>query len=204
MAGFWAVTLLLIVAPGADWAFTLSSSLRGHGVVPAVGGLAAGYALMTAVVAAGVGVLVAGSSGALTAVSLLGGAYLVWLGVGTLRHPSAPPTAAEAADAARPAWATFAAGIGVSGLNPKGLLVFMALLPQFTDRGAAWPVPVQMGLLGVVFTATCWTFYSALGLFARTVLRARPSAARTLSRVSGVGMVLIGAALVVERLLSSR
>ncbi len=57
---FWAVALLLIVAPGADWAFTIWVGLRGRSVVPAVSGLVIGYLLMTVVVAAGVGAFVAG------------------------------------------------------------------------------------------------------------------------------------------------
>ena len=52
---FWAVALLLIVVPGADWAFTISAGLRGRSVVPAVGGLVIGYSAITLVVAAGVG-----------------------------------------------------------------------------------------------------------------------------------------------------
>lgn len=198
IAGFWVLALLLIVAPGADWAFTLGAGLRGEAVLPAVGGLVAGYGLMTLVVAAGLGSLVAGSPALLTLISLAGGGYLVWLGVTTLRHPSGPLTAS--AQAGRTGRSTFLTGIGVSGLNPKGLLIFVAMLPQFTDRAAAWPVWLQMGVLGVAFTLTCALFYGVLGLFARGVLRARPAAARALSRVSGVGMLLIGLALVVDRL----
>lgn len=198
VAAFWLVALLLIVAPGVDWAFVLGAALRGNRVLPAVGGLVIGYTVMTAVVAAGVGALVAGSGTLLTAISLVGGGYLVWLGVATLRHP----TGALAAQAAprRSERATLLEGIGVSGLNPKGLLIFVALLPQFTDRTAAWPIPVQLAVLGLAFTLTVAVFYGLLGSFARTVLQARPAAARALSRVSGVGMVLVGVLLVVDRL----
>jgi threonine/homoserine/homoserine lactone efflux protein len=52
IGAFWLVALLLIVTPGADWAFTLSAAMRGNAVVPAVAGLVAGYAVMTMVVAA--------------------------------------------------------------------------------------------------------------------------------------------------------
>ncbi|HYH32849.1 MAG TPA: LysE family translocator [Pseudonocardia sp.] len=197
IATFWSVALLLILAPGADWAFTLGASLRGDAVAPVVGGLVTGYALMTVVVAAGVGALVAGSHGALALVTLLGGGYLVWLGVSTLRRPAT----AEVADrASRSDRSTFVRGIGVSGLNPKALLLFVALLPQFTDPAAPWPIPAQMAVLGVAFTLTCAAFYSALGSLARRVLHARPSAARAMSRVSGAGMIVIGSALVVGHL----
>jgi threonine/homoserine/homoserine lactone efflux protein len=89
----------------------------------------------------------------------------------------------------------------VSGLNPKGLLVFAALLPQFASRQASWPVALQLAVLGVTFTATVSAFYYALGTVARRVVAARPDAGRALSRVSGAGMVLIGTLLLADRLL---
>src|ERR1700709_1963566 len=88
---FWGVALLLIVVPGADWAFTIGAGVQQRAVVPAVGGLVIGYALMTAVVAAGVGALVAGSPAALTALSVIGGAYLMWARASTLRPAVVQP-----------------------------------------------------------------------------------------------------------------
>jgi hypothetical protein len=70
IAAFWGVALLLVIAPGADWAYTLSAALRGNAVRSAVGGLITGYAPMTVVV----GALVAGSGEVLTSISLIGGA----------------------------------------------------------------------------------------------------------------------------------
>src|SRR4051812_115145 len=100
---FWLVALLLIVVPGADWAFIVGAGLRGRSVLPAVGGLVTGYLVITAVVAAGVGALVAGSPAVLTAVTLIGGAYLIWHGVATLTHPAAPVAAPEPAPRGGPA-----------------------------------------------------------------------------------------------------
>jgi threonine/homoserine/homoserine lactone efflux protein len=190
---------MLIVAPGADWAFTLGATLRGNAVAPAVGGLVTGYAVMTSAVAAGVGALVAGSPAALTAITFVGGAYLVWLGIGTLRNPSAP--VAEIDAPIRTNRDTYIEGIGVSGLNPKGLLVFVALLPQFTTPQSPWPLAAQMVVLGLAFTLTCAVFYALLGSFATAVLLARPAAARMVSRLSGIGMVAIGTLLGAEWLL---
>jgi threonine/homoserine/homoserine lactone efflux protein len=204
VAAFWLVAFLLILAPGADWAFTLSAALRGNAVLAAVGGLVTGYATMTAVVAAGVGTMVAGSAAALTGITLVGGAYLVWLGLATLHRPSTPPPTLPlpTTEAGRRTnRGTYAEGIGVSGMNPKGLLMFLALLPQFTDADAAWPIAAQMALLGVAFTLTCAAFYLTLGSFARAVLRARPVAARAMSRLSGFGMTVIGVLLISHRLL---
>ncbi|HET6832562.1 MAG TPA: LysE family translocator [Acidimicrobiales bacterium] len=196
---FWAVAALLIVAPGADWAFTLSAALRGNAVAPAVVGLATGYAAMTAAVAAGIGTLVAGSPAALTAITLTGGAYLVWLGIGTLRNPSSPVAGIGAPT--RTNRDTYLEGIGVSGLNPKGLLIFVALLPQFTNPQSPWPLAAQMIVLGLAFTLTCAGFYALLGSLARAVVLARPATARTVGRLSGIGMVTIGTLLLGDPLL---
>lgn len=195
---FWGVALVLIATPGADWAFTLGAGLRGRSALPAVAGLVLGYLMVTAIVAAGVGTLVASTPAILTALTLLGGAYLIWHGATTFARPATPAAAADAP--AGTDWNTLLKGIGVSGLNPKGLLIFLALLPQFTDPGGSWPVAGQIAVLGVVFTLTCAVFYSSMGLLARTVLRARPTAARGLGRLSGAAMVVIGGILVVERL----
>jgi threonine/homoserine/homoserine lactone efflux protein len=195
---FWCVALLLIAVPGADWAFTIGASVHQRAVLPAVGGLVLGYAAITAVVAAGVGALVAGSSAALTVLSVGGGGYLVWLGALTLRQTTAELDTGSVPT--RSNWTTLTTGIGVSGLNPKGLLVFLALLPQFTDRRGSWPIAGQIAVLGLVFTLTCAVFYLALGTFARRILHARPGATGTVTRISGIGMVAVGALLVVEPL----
>lgn len=207
---FWAVCLLLIVVPGADWAFVISTGLRGRSVVPAVGGLVLGYTVLTAVVAAGVGTLVAREPVLLTALTAAGGGYLIWRGAVTLASPApelspAPEPGAEAvpeAAAPAPAGPTLARGLGVSGLNPKGLLLFLALLPQFADRHGSWPLPGQLALLGVVFTVTCGAFYLGLGSVVRAVLLPRPWTARAVTRLSGAAMIVIGAVLLTERFLA--
>ncbi|HWG14260.1 MAG TPA: LysE family translocator [Streptosporangiaceae bacterium] len=203
---FWAICLLLIAVPGADWAFITSAGLRGRSVVPAVSGLVLGYTGLTAVVAIGVGALVARSPALLTALTVAGGAYLIWRGAATLR--TAPPElipSGLATAGSGPAFTgpTVARGVGVSGLNPKGLLLFLALLPQFADRHGSWPMPAQLGLLGVVFTVTCGTFYLGLGSVVRKILLPRPWTARAVTRVSGAAMIVIGALLLAERFLAT-
>jgi threonine/homoserine/homoserine lactone efflux protein len=172
-------------------------------VVSAVGGLVLGYTVLTAVVAAGVGTLVARRPVLLTALTVAGGAYLVWRGAMTLAAPAPDlnraPAAVTSPESAGP---TLARGLGVSGLNPKGLLLFLALLPQFADRHGSWPLPAQLALLGVVFTVTCGTFYLGLGSVVRAVLRPRPWTARAVTRLSGAAMIVIGAALLAERFLT--
>ena len=194
---FWGVCALLIAVPGADWAFVVGAGLRGQSVVPAVAGLVLGYAGLTVVVALGVGALVARSPGALTVLTVVGGSYLIWRGVMSLAR--LPGTIAPASPACP---ATVVQGLGVSGLNPKGLLLFLALLPQFADRHGSWPLPGQLALLGVVFTVSCGAFYLGLGAFVQAILTSRPWAARALTRVSGAAMIVIGAVLLAERLLA--
>src|SRR5215207_7749902 len=63
IAAFWAVSFLFVITPGADWAYAIAAGLRHRTVLPAVGGLLAGHLAATAVVAAGVGALVARSAG---------------------------------------------------------------------------------------------------------------------------------------------
>jgi threonine/homoserine/homoserine lactone efflux protein len=200
VVAFWAVAVLLIIVPGPDWAFTISAGLRGGSVAAAVGGLAIGYAAISSVVAAGVGTVVARTPDVLTALTVAGGLYLMWHGTRTFSQPAAPVTADRAPG--RSNRALLVRGIGVSGLNPKGLLVLLALLPQFASPHGSWPLSAQLGLLGLVFTLSCALFYLGLGSSARKVLHTRPRAAAALARLSGAAMFVIGALLLTERLLS--
>jgi threonine/homoserine/homoserine lactone efflux protein len=221
VVAFWAVGLLLIMVPGADWAFVLGVSLRGRSVLPAVGGLVLGYTGITIVVAAGVGAVVGRSPALLGGLTVVGGCYLIWHGATTFARPAAastrrsaapgpaapgpaapgPTAAGPVAAGARPTdtgRAVMVRGLGVSALNPKGLLILLALLPQFTNPRWSWPLTAQLGLLGLVFAASCGAFYLGLGSAARKVLAARPTAARAVTRFSGAAMVAIGALLLVR------
>jgi threonine/homoserine/homoserine lactone efflux protein len=201
VGAFWAVSFLLVLVPGADWAYAIAAGLRDRTILPAVGGLLAGYVALTAVVAAGLAALVAGSPLVLTVLTAVGAVYLVRLGVATLTRPSAPQ-AADATTTGGGSWLRRAAkGAGISGLNPKALLLFVALLPQFATHGATWPFAAQIALLGLVHTANCAAVYTGVGTAARRVLRARPAVARAVARCSGVAMIVIGVLLLAERLL---
>jgi threonine/homoserine/homoserine lactone efflux protein len=197
VVAFWAVALLLIMVPGADWAFVLGVSLRGRSVLPAVGGLVLGYTGITIVVAAGVGAVVGRSPALLGGLTVVGGCYLIWHGATTFARPAAAPVAAGARPA-HPGRAVMVRGLGVSALNPKGLLILLALLPQFTNPRWSWPLTAQLGLLGLVFAVSCGAFYLGLGSAARKVLAARPTAARAVTRFSGAVMVAIGALLLLR------
>lgn len=199
VAAFWAVSFLFVVTPGADWAYAISAGLRHRSVVPAVAGLLTGHVAATAVVAAGVGAVVAGSPVVLTVLTVVGSAYLVWLGLGMFRNPSAPQAGVDQVEGG---WVRQTLkGAGISGLNPKVFLLFLALLPQFTNPDNSWPVAGQIVALGLVHVASCAVVYTGVGAGARVVLRARPTAARTVSRFSGAAMMLIGVFLLIEQVL---
>ncbi|GAA3482671.1 LysE family translocator [Streptomyces yanii] len=198
LAAFLAVDLLLVFTPGADWAYAISAGLRERSVVPAVTGLIAGHAAYALVAVAGVAVIVASSPAALTALTMAGAGYLLWLGWGVLRQPPVPAAAGESTDVSR--LQVMLKGAGISGLNPKALLLYFSLFPQFIDTANGWPVAAQTGLLSTLHLTACAVVYLAVGVLARTVLKTRPSAARAVTRISGAMMITIGAFLLVERL----
>ncbi|MGW6460185.1 LysE family translocator [Streptomyces sp. NPDC055078] len=190
MFAFAAMSLLVIVIPGPSVLFVIGRALA-HGrrtaIATAVGNVIGSYVLVVAV-ALGVGSLVAGSAAVFMAVKLAGAAYLVFLGVqafrhrgdmriSTLRGPAAP---------ARGDARTVADGVLVGATNPKGVVFFAAVLPQFVDHSAG-NLPVQMLLLGLVpigiglITDTLWGLGAAAarGWFARSD--------RRLSLVGGAG-----------------
>ena len=195
---FWAVSFLLVLVPGADWAYAIAAGLRDRSVLPAVTGLLAGYVALTAVLAAGVATVIVRWPLALTVLTALGAVYLLWLGITTVARP---PAASAAADEGSQPWVRRAVrGAGVSGLNPKALLLFCAVLPQFITHGTAWPFAAQIALLGLVHTANCAMIYTSVGAAARRVLRTRPAAAAVVTRCSGAAMIVIAVLLLAERL----
>ncbi|MBB3102142.1 LysE family translocator [Azomonas macrocytogenes] len=198
-AAFWAVSFLFVITPGADWAYAISAGLRGRVVVPAVGGLLSGHLLATLIVTAGVGGIVAGAPAVMMGMTIAGAAYLVWLGVNLLRHPSVPKAGTtEEADS----WQQWVIkGACISGLNPKVFLLFLALLPQFTEPASAWPIPLQMVTLGLVHTLSCAVVYLLIGFCSESVLKARPRAALLVSNSSGAAMILVGLLLLTEQAL---
>ncbi|MEU2426532.1 LysE family translocator [Streptomyces sp. NPDC007851] len=224
---FLAVDLLLVCVPGADWAYVISAGVRGRPVGRAVAGLVAGYALHTALAVAGLAVLVARSPRLLTALTVAGAGYLLWLGWSVLRHPAAPRAADggtgtgadggqeagadggrdTSADGGRGAGAGggaggFWRGAAISGLNPKGLLLYLSVLPQFLVTGGAHaPVAAQTAALGALHMACCAAVYLTVGTLARNLLAARPKAARAVTRTSGAAMLGIGALLLAQHAL---
>ncbi|PKZ42193.1 LysE family translocator [Kytococcus schroeteri] len=202
LLGFAAITSTLIAVPGPDWAYVLSASLRDRVVAPAVGGLALGYVLITAVVAVGVGPLLAEAPVVLLALTVGGAGYLVVLGARTLRSTTGPAGPEGQVMATGPL-GYISRGMAVSGLNPKAMLLFLSILPQFTNPAQSWSLPAQLAALGLVHVVISGVFYLALGSAAGRVLGSRPGAAQATTRLAGIAMIALGIGLLGERLLEA-
>ncbi|ASQ93439.1 LysE family translocator [Streptomyces sp. 11-1-2] len=187
---FAAMSLLVIVIPGPSVLFVIGRALA-HGrrtaLATVLGNLVGSYLLVIAV-AWGLGALVESSATVFMGVKLAGAAYLVYLGVQAFRHRKEM----RAADMEAPAGErrgdlrTILDGIFVGVTNPKGVVFFVAVLPQFVDHSAG-QVPLQMMVLGLVpvaigmITDTLW----GLGASAARSWFARSD--RRLSMVGGAG-----------------
>ncbi len=121
--------------------------------------------------------------------------YLIYLGTSILRARSAAaPAGTIAPSDLRPDAHTLIRGIGVSALNPKALLFFLAILPLFVRAESPLPATLQLGVYGAIGTA----FYLLLGTIARRLSRTNRAGA-LLNRLSGVLMILVGIAMLVEQ-----
>ncbi|QDY89830.1 LysE family translocator [Arthrobacter sp. UKPF54-2] len=205
---FIGVAVALACTPGVDWAYSIAAGLRERSLVPAVAGLCGGYVVHTALLTAGLAAVITGMPGLLGWLTVAGAAYLLWLGAGTVRSwrgasfgaADAPASARADAAASANQFRIFLQGMGTSGINPKGLLFFLALVPQFVSTDAALPVPLQSGLLGLTFVLLVAVIYSCVALLARKLLHSRPGAARRVTLASGVIMVGLGVVLLTEQL----
>ncbi|NPT61495.1 LysE family translocator [Paraburkholderia elongata] len=188
------------MVPGADWAYAIAAGLRDRAIAPAITGMLFGYLAITLVVAAGIGALVASVPAILTVLTIVGAGYLLWLGGNILARPSVPTVADERVTNTSLKWSI--RGFATSGLNPKALLLFLALLPQFTSRNDAWPISEQIGAMGIVHIVNCAVVYTLVGVGSKIVLRTRPKVARLVSQVSGAAMIVIAVLLLAEQLLA--
>jgi threonine/homoserine/homoserine lactone efflux protein len=194
VAAFALASLVLIVIPGPGVLFVIGRALaHGRGTALAsAAGHAAGNAVVAVCVALGVGSIVERSATVFTAIKLAGAAYLIWLGIQAFRRRGA--LAAVLASAAGPRGTLRAAreGLIVGVTNPKAVILFAAVLPEFVDR-AAGHIPAQMLLLSAlaivigVTSDTCWALVSS------TVRSWFAKSPRRLGLVGGAGgLAIIG------------
>jgi len=200
LTAFIGVVALALVIPGPDWVFLLAAGARGARVSSAVGGLMIGYVILSIAAAVGLGAVIATVPFALTVVAVVGAGYLVFLGVSILRAHPGSATAAVATDA-HPGGGILIRGIGVSALNPKALLFFLAILPLFVRTESVLPATAQLGVYAGVYIAIATAFYLVLGTIAGRLSRTGRAGA-VLNRVSGALMILVGIALLIEQALA--
>jgi threonine/homoserine/homoserine lactone efflux protein len=162
-------TLLLLMLPGPSVLYVVARTVeqgRSAGLVSVLG-LETGALVHVAAAAAGLSALVASSPTAFAVLRYGGAAYLLWLGVRTLRRSHGRAGApGPAASRAR----LFRDGVMVDLLNPKTALFFLAFLPGFVHEGAG-PVALQVVLLGVVFVALATLTDAAYALAAARMSR---------------------------------
>lgn len=189
---FVAASALLLVIPGPTILTVIGYSMA-HGPrarVPLVAAVALGDSTALALSLLGLGALLAASAFWFTVVKWTGGLYLLFLGLKMLRAGTAaavPPAVA----APGPRWRLFANTYLVTALNPKGLVFFVAFLPQFLTPGAG--AGRQLWILGTTFVALAVlnaTLYAAFAAGARRLLGS-PRAQRGLHL--GGGALLSGA-----------
>lgn len=73
-AAFWAVSVLFVITPGADWAYAISAGIRGKDVMPAVAGMLFGHLIAILIVAAGIGTVITAQPQLMHTLTLAGGA----------------------------------------------------------------------------------------------------------------------------------
>jgi threonine/homoserine/homoserine lactone efflux protein len=185
LAAFAAMSLLICVIPGPSVLFVIGRALA-HGrrvALTSVAGNTLGSYVLVAAVALGVGPVVERSVLLFAALKLAGAAYLVYLGVKALRQRRALAFVSDGQGAPRGALRTLGEGFVVGVSNPKTMVFYAAVLPQFVDR-AAGRVIGQMLLLGLIFNAVALVSDSTVGLAASA---ARSWFARSPGRLSLVG-----------------
>ncbi|GLW67895.1 hypothetical protein Kpho02_01940 [Kitasatospora phosalacinea] len=195
---FLGVDVLLVCTPGPDWLYIVARGL-GQGrrtALTAVAGVCAGYAVHTLLSAAGLAAALRAVPALLPALRLVGAGYLALLAVGTLltlrRGGSGP--APTAAGGPQPGLTVLRQSLLTALLNPKGLLLYLSLVPQFVTPGGSLPVGGQVAALGAVNVLCCAAVYSAVALGAARLggrLGASPAAARRLSAVSAVLLLAV-------------
>jgi homoserine/homoserine lactone efflux protein len=193
---FAAIALAVCVSPGPAVITVVSSALRGgwRASLAATAGVLIIDALFAGAAAAGLGALLLASPVLFGAVRWLGIAYLVYLGIRALASKGSALNASGGFAGER----AFRLGLTTQLANPKVILFFGALLPQFVDPRR--PVFVQFLILGITFIACdalVFTVYGALAHRARALL-ASPRAAGAASKVTGAAMLGAAARLAVN------
>jgi threonine/homoserine/homoserine lactone efflux protein len=190
---FALTSLVLILIPGPSVLFTIGRALTigRRGALRSLVGNAVGCYLQVVAVAVGVGALVERSSRLYAAVKYVGAAYLVYLGVQAFRHRRALGAAlGAAAPVVRTSRRQFLDGLLVGATNPKTIIFFTVVMPQFADRTAG-PLPVQLLVLAAPFPLIAIACDSAWAFAAGTARAWLARSPRRLAAVGGAGGLAI-------------
>lgn len=193
---FLLTVYVLILIPGPSVLFVVSRgvALGRRAALATVAGNASGFALQLLLVSLGVGAIVARSDAVFTTLKLLGAAYLVFLGVRNIRDRKelAKLFGTVAAPEPKSLRRIIREGFFVGATNPKGVLIFTAVLPQFIDRSQGHAT-VQLALLGIICIGIALLSDGAWALASGSARHWLGSSPRRLERMSGVGgAMLIG------------
>jgi threonine/homoserine/homoserine lactone efflux protein len=190
--------VILVIIPGPSVLFIVGRALA-HGrraALASVAGNTAGASLVVLVVALGFGTIAAQSIAVFTVLKLVGAAYLVYLGVQTIRKRG--DLLGRLGEPAPPAdGRLFLQGFVVGATNPKVLVFFAAVLPQFVDTAVGSPT-TQMLVLGLLFAIIAASLDSAWGLAAGTArawFATSPARLRWMGGIGGTSLIVMGAGL---------
>ncbi|WP_406448064.1 LysE family translocator [Streptomyces sp. NBC_00876] len=209
LTAFIGVAAAMVALPGADFTVVVRNALasRAAGVATALG-VAGGLLVHTALAVAGLAAVLVAVPVLFRTVQLLGGAYVLYLGISALyaaRHRTGrAPGPGDGADGGRAVDGTGRAlrqGFLTNALNPKAPVLFLSLLPQFVPAGAA-PLPRTLLLAAiVVLLALIW--FPAVVLLVDRLGRwlRRPRTARAIEGGSGAALTVLGLVLVTGPLL---
>ncbi|HEX3331304.1 MAG TPA: LysE family translocator, partial [Gaiellales bacterium] len=191
---FAITAFVLIVVPGPSVLFVVSRgvALGRKAALATVAGNTAGVMVQAILVALGLGALVERSDAAFTAVKLVGAVYLVVLGLRMLRNRHALAALHDATEVPKGTRRIMREGFVVGFTNPKAVVVFTVVIPQFADPSRGH-VPLQLLVLGIVFLTIGVISDSAWAIASGS---ARTWIARSRGRLEALagagGVVLIG------------
>jgi threonine/homoserine/homoserine lactone efflux protein len=196
LLAFCITALIVIAIPGPSVVFVVSRSLtfgRGAGLAT-VAGNEAGVFVQVLAVAVGIGAIVSHSIAIFDAIKLIGAAYLVFLGIQAIRHRREFGATVVSTTAGRSTRRHFGDAFVVGLANPKAIVFFAAILPQFVDNSAGH-VPLQILILGAIFVLIAAVSDGVWAVTAGTARNWFTRAPRRLERVrvgGGIAMIAIG------------
>jgi threonine/homoserine/homoserine lactone efflux protein len=199
---FLASGILLNLTPGPDTAYILGRSIaqgRGAGVASAFG-IMVGSIFHTCAAALGLSAILAASAWAFTAIKLIGGCYLLFLGIRMIVQ-RAEQLNLPSGFRRRTSAAAFRQGVLTNVLNPKVALFFLAFLPQFIDPASPAKIPAFI-VLGFTFVTTGTIWCLILAWFSASFserLRTNRTITRFLNRAVGSLFVFLGVRLATSK-----